>query len=177
MLEESPAGNNAITKIKVKCIESNDEYTLQGRPCEFSAFSFVPPNRRNETVDRSIYNFKSEKRVYTSNYDQLFDINYGYDGKVHRCDRRNAKNHGLNVWKEELQKDVPSRSSSEYGHRLIRTQNGNIAAQKAIIEAEKYMGPIDPNDRKHVRIMTVKSEFYNRNGLNDLVQSENTLYQ
>ena len=136
----------------------------------------MPPNRKNEPLERNIYNYKSEKRVYTSNYDQLFNINYGYDSKVRRCDRRNAKNHGLNVWKEELQKDIPSRSSSDYGHRLIRQPNGQTMPRVHIPD-EKYVETIDPNDRKHVRIMTVKSEFYNRNGLNDLVQAENALYQ
>ena len=177
MFEEAPAGNNAVTTIKVKCNASKDEYELKGRPCELTAFSFVPPNRKNEPVERSIYSFKSGERVYTSNYDQLFGINYGYDPKVHRCDRRNAKNHGLKVWTEELQKDIPTKSSSECGHRLIREPNGHTKPRVHIPD-EKYVDPvIDPNDRKHVRIMTVKSEFYNRNGLNDLVQSNNTLYQ
>jgi hypothetical protein len=176
MFEESPAGNNATAIIKVICKESNDEFELKGRPCELTAFSFVPPNRKHESAERSIYNYKSDEKVYKSSYDQLFAINYGYDPKVHRCDRRNAKNHGLKVWEEELQKDIPTKSAALPGHRLIREPNGHTKP-RAHIEEEKYIDPvIDPNDRKHVRIMTVKSEFYNRNGLNDLVQSNN-LYQ
>ncbi|KAJ8303078.1 hypothetical protein KUTeg_019474 [Tegillarca granosa] len=90
-----------------------DEYTLQGRPCELSAFSFVPTSR-NDPGERTYYNSK------------------------HKKNRQTSKG-------QEKEKDVPTLSSSEYGHHL------HMFA--------------DPSDRKHVRIAHVKKDFYRNNGI------------
>lgn len=174
--------NTGKTEKTTICLKLNDaeECVLKGRPCEFSAFSFIPSSRKNETAERSIYNFKREEKVYGRNYDQLFDINYNFNNKVHRCDRRYGKLYGLKVWDEEIQKSVPTRSSSEYGHRLVFNKETLGRDVNKINENKStpfnYNPPIEKQDRKHVRIMTVKSEFFNRNGINDLVKSNATLY-
>jgi hypothetical protein len=156
--------NNAPKLIKVKCEETGDEFEVRGRPCELSAFSYVPPNRIKEPANRNIYNFKQDTQVQRTGYDQLFSINYGFDNKIHRCDRRHAKLQGLDVGLEDQLKAYPNRSSGEYGKLLLKKEVlGTGETGKNL-----YNNPIDPQDRKNVRIMRVKAEFYNRNGINDL---------
>ncbi|VDP50945.1 unnamed protein product [Schistosoma curassoni] len=79
-------------------------------------------------------------------YDSIFSKEDDFNPKLHRSDRRHDKLIGLEINQEEKSKDIPTLSSSIYGHRL----NKNI----------------ENNDRKHVRIMLVESEFYRRNGIN-----------
>ncbi|XP_052229272.1 uncharacterized protein C5orf49 homolog isoform X2 [Dreissena polymorpha] len=78
-------------------------------------------------------------------YDRLFRKDFDYNNKLHRDDREHAKSRGLVVNAEEKEKEVPTLSSSEYGHRLQLFK--------------------DHPDRKHVRIAHVKTEFYRRNGI------------
>lgn len=155
--------NNAPHTFKVKC-ESNDEFTFTGRPCELSAFSYVPGDRKYEPATRSIYNAKThtfEGDMLT--HDRLFKVDYNFNNKVHRDDRRHAKLRGLDSWSEEIQKVIPTRSNSEYGKYLV-----NLKQPIEIPLEVTYTDKLDPPQRKHVRIQKVKSEFYNRNGINDL---------
>ncbi|KAK7114606.1 cilia- and flagella-associated protein 90-like [Littorina saxatilis] len=124
-----------------------DNYTLYGRPCEISSFSFIP-TQRNEPAERTVFNSaKKERKGHDTydTYDRLFRKEIGYNNKLHRDDREHAKLRGLCVNNEEVLKPVPTLSSSEFGHRL---QN-------------EY----DKPDRLHVRIGYVRSEFYRRNGI------------
>ncbi|XP_060597518.1 cilia- and flagella-associated protein 90-like isoform X2 [Ruditapes philippinarum] len=119
-----------------------DNFKLKGRPCELSAFSFVP-TERHDPPQRTVYNSRKPENP-NSTYDRLFRKQIGYNNKLHRDDREHAKSRGLIVNEEEKIKPVPTLSSSIYGHDL---------------ETE-----LDPPDRKHVRIAHVKAEFYRRNG-------------
>ncbi|KAL4234198.1 hypothetical protein ACF0H5_005851 [Mactra antiquata] len=124
-----------------------DCFKLHGRPCELSAFSFVPTSR-NDPPERTAFNSMKpvipEQDNPNMTYDRLFRKPEEYNNKLHRDDREHAKSRGLTVNNEEKIKSVPTLSSSEYGHRL------DMFA--------------DHPDRKHVRIGHVKSEFYRRNG-------------
>lgn len=121
-----------------------DNFYLSGRPCELSAFSFVP-TQRQDPPERTAFNSKKEEKYANSTYDRLFREDKGYNNKLHRDDREHAKSRGLTVNDEEKIKTVPSLSSSEYGHRL------HMCA--------------DSQDRQHVRIAHVRTEFYRRNGI------------
>ena len=155
--------NNGPHVFHVKC-ESNDEFTFTGRPCELSAFSYVPSDRKYEPAERSIYNSKThtfEGDMLT--HDRLFKVDYNFNNKVHRCDRKHAKLRGLDTWSEEVQKVIPTRSSHEYGKKIL-----NLTQPITQPAEVTYLDNLDPPQRKHVRIAKVKSEFYNRNGINDL---------
>jgi len=122
-------------------------YTLVGRPCEVSAFSFVP-TKRLEPSERTVFNNSQKDDRYShSTYDRLFHQDYGFNNKLHRCDREHAKSRGLNVNDEEAPKDVPTLASSEYGHRL----------------GHQIDPPVYDPKRKNVRIGYVQSEFFRRN--------------
>lgn len=161
------ATNNSKYLFEIKCDHSQDEFKLLGRPCELSAFSFVPENRLYEPANRSIYNTKisSNKHHNESGYDSVNPVfdNVGFDNRVHRCDRKHAKLHGLDVWSEEIKKSLPSKSSHEYGKHLVNVDANNSTSYK--------INYLDPPDRRYARIAKVKSEFYNRNGINDLSAS------
>jgi hypothetical protein len=129
----------------IKCNNDKDEYRLVGRPCELSAFSFVPTSRDYETNDRTIYNYKREESNLMQNYDRLFKIDYDFNNKVHRDDRRNAKQYGLKVWNEEITKVTPTRSSSQYGKRQLDV----IDKSKPIVN---YVSKLDPPTR-YVRLL------------------------
>lgn len=120
-----------------------DDFYLQGRPCELSAFSFVP-TQRLEPSERTVFNSRKPDNP-NKTFDRLFRKENGYNNKLHRDDREHAKSRGLTVNTEEKDKEVPTLSSSEYGHRLQMFA--------------------DHPDRKHVRIAHVKTEFYRRNGI------------
>ncbi len=165
---------NKPVKFNIKCI-NNDIIKLDGRPCELSAFSHVPQNRRQEDASRSIYNFKKEKteEKHIFDYDRLFNVKYDFDYKVHRCDRKHGTKTtgrliGLDVWQEEIQKLIPSRCSHEYGKKLIK-----IKSQDPL--KVKYESILDPPDRRFTRIAIVQSDFYNRNGINDLNKQRGVL--
>lgn len=165
-MEEQPYSNNKHL-FRIKCEQSQDEFNILGRPCELSAFSFVPPNRMQEPPRRSIFNFKASSNPNNNSlmranteYDKMFSIDCSFDHKVHRSDRKHAKLLGLDAWKEEIVKRKPSKSSHEYGKRLIELERDHFAAYKG-----NYL---DPPERKYVRIAKVQSDFYNRNGINDL---------
>ncbi|XP_064640236.1 cilia- and flagella-associated protein 90-like [Lineus longissimus] len=121
-----------------------DVYNLKGRPCELSAYSFVPTHRQ-EPKERVFFNSDKKDRYTSSTYDRLFKQEEGYNNKLHRCDREHAKSRGLVVNSEEKIKIVPSLASTEYGHRL-----------------DKF---IDHPDRKNARIAIVQQDFYRRNGI------------
>ncbi|XP_071957713.1 cilia- and flagella-associated protein 90-like [Antedon mediterranea] len=110
-----------------------------------SAFSYVPTVRK-QPAERTVFNSTQELEGEHSTFDQLFNWKEGYNNKLHRCDREHAKLRGLYVNEEEQVKDVPTLSSSVYGHKL-----------------ELFN---DPPGRAHVRVGHVKTEFYRRNGVN-----------
>lgn len=130
----------------------SDSFTLKGRTCELSAFAFVP-TERNEPPERTVFNtpknieyeHTDKDRYPKLTYDRVFRKEFGYNNKLHRDDREHAKSRGLVVNNEEKEKDVPTLSSTEYGHRI-----------------EMFT---DHPDRKHVRIARVKAEFFRRNGI------------
>lgn len=119
-------------------------YTLYGRPCEISSFSFIP-TQRNEPAERTVFNSAKKERKGHDTYDRLFRKEDGYNNKLHRDDREHAKSRDLHVNDEEKVKKVPTLASSDYGHRLDND--------------------MDKPDRLHVRIGYVRSEFYRRNGI------------
>jgi hypothetical protein len=163
--------DNQKHTFNIKCA-NNDEYVLVGRPCELSAFSFVPTRRDFETADRNIYNFKREESKLSSNsvqnYDRLFKVEYDFNNKVHRDDRKNAKQYGLKVWNEEITKETPTRSSSQYGKRQLDV----VDYVKPVVN---FVSKLDPPNRKHARVAKVQSDFFNRNGINDLNRQRNVL--
>jgi hypothetical protein len=165
------SGNKRIL-FNIKVEETQDQFKMLGRPCELSAFSFVPETRSYETPERSIYNYKQEQAKSTnkeniSNYDRLFNIDYDYNSRTHRCDRKHAKLHGLNVWNEEVQKVAPSRHSSDIGKLIVSLQSREPMKVS-------YKNELDEPDRLHVRI-DKKAEFFNRNGINDLNRQRGVL--
>ncbi|XP_046576864.1 uncharacterized protein C5orf49 homolog [Haliotis rubra] len=121
-----------------------DEFSLKGRTCEVSSFSFIPPERKNPP-ERTYFGSEKKGRYSSSTYDRLFKSDDSYNNKLHRDDREHAKLRGLTVNDEEKEKIVPTLASSEYGHRLKIH--------------------VDHPDRAHVRIGHVNSEFYRRNGI------------
>ncbi|XP_052060685.1 uncharacterized protein C5orf49 homolog isoform X2 [Mytilus californianus] len=129
-------------KLEVKT--ETDSFTLKGRSCELSAFAYVP-TQRNEPPERTVFNTPNNDRYPKLTYDRLFRKEFGFNNKLHRDDREHAKSRGLVVNDEEQPKDVPTLSSTEYGHRI------DMAT--------------DHPDRKHVRIARVKAEFFRRNGI------------
>lgn len=159
MEEANETNMNGRHLFRIKCEHSRDEFQLLGRPCELSAFSFVPSNRTYEPPNRSIYNTKTSAMRHQREEENM--DKGGFNNLVHRCDRKHAKLLGLNTWDEEIRKRQPSRSSHEYGKKLVRV--GEAGRQFSYVP--NYL---DSPDRKYARIAKVKSEFYNRNGINDL---------
>ncbi|XP_013382418.1 uncharacterized protein C5orf49 homolog [Lingula anatina] len=129
----------------IRVSTDTDEFVMRGRPCELSAFAFVP-TERNVPKERTYFNSERQERYSSSTYDRLFRKPELYNMYLHKDDREHAKSRGLTVNNEEKVKVVPTLSSSDYGHRLDN----------------EY----DPPDRKHVRIGHVQSEFYRRNDIN-----------
>ncbi|XP_059169740.1 cilia- and flagella-associated protein 90-like [Physella acuta] len=136
-MEDTPTGLTVVT--------NTDVFFLNGRPCELSAFSHIPANHMNIPRERNYFNSTGKDHYPGSRYDRLFHKDNGYNNKLHRDDRDHTKSRGLRVNDEEIQKEVPTLSSSIYGKKL------NLH--------------VDKPDRKHVRIGHVKSEFYRRNGV------------
>ncbi|CAF0722735.1 unnamed protein product [Brachionus calyciflorus] len=165
-----PKLNNHKHLFQIKCDQSNDEFEILGRPCELSAFSYVPKNRNYEPVERSIFNSKAniDRDKNVLDYDRLFNVQYDFNNKVHRCDRKHAKLLGLDSWSEEIKKEMPSKTNHEYGKHVLKMEQEEAAAAAAATQKVKYESNLDPPERKHVRIAKVKSEFYNRNEINDL---------
>ncbi len=95
---------------------------------------------------RSTINYFDNQKTYTlmSTYDRTFHIKEGYCMKLKRDDMEHTQR--LNVHAEEVNKDVPIVTSSEYGHRP----------------------PLEHPHRKHVRIGLVQREFYRSCGTNIL---------
>lgn len=175
MTEEinSDSINNCKRLIEIKC-DSNDLYSIYGRPCELSAFSYVPQSRTSESAERSIYNSKKQDLdANRTDYDRLFTVESGFNNKVHRCDRKHAKLLGLDPWSEEIKKSLPSRNSTVYGKSLVKIPP--IEAEKEKNIKVKYESNLDPPNRKYTRIAKVQSDFYNRNGINDLTRQKSVL--
>ncbi|XP_027046306.1 uncharacterized protein C5orf49 homolog [Pocillopora damicornis] len=84
----------------------------------------------------------NKKHDRISTYDRTFHIKAGYCSKLHRDDREHTR--GLNVNSEEQTKSVPVLSSSLYGHRP----------------------PLEIPSRRHVRVATVKRDFFRDSGTN-----------
>lgn len=167
--EDIDSINNNKHLFQIKC-DNNDQFQIYGRPCELSAFSYVPQNRKYEPAERSIYYSKTNKSEEKSDYDRLFTVDPDFDNKVHRCDRKHAKLLGLDVWNEEIKKVTPNRHSTAYGKQIVRIQN----EQDSIVKV-KFVNDLDPPNRKHTRIAKVQSDFYNRNGINDLNRQKSVL--
>lgn len=89
-------------------------------------------------------NYFSNQKMYApiSTYDCTFQVKEGYNSKLKRDDQQHTQ--GLNVHGEEVEKDVPILMSSEYGHRPS----------------------LECPDRSHVRIGSVRREFYRSCGTN-----------
>lgn len=116
-------GSQDKNEILVKTEE--EEYVLKGRPCELSAFSYVPPER-NLSKDRTYFNldkkvslnnlclfsnssitFISQERYKSSTYDRLFLKDFTFEQALHRDDREHAKSRGLRVNEEvSLQRNI-----------------------------------------------------------------------
>jgi hypothetical protein len=129
--------------IRVKT--DTDEFVLHGRPCELSAYSFVPTDRRLPK-ERTYFNVDKQERYSYSTFDRQYLKDFGYDQKLHRDDREHDKARGLNVNQEEMSKPVSALSSSIYGKRV----------------AQAYDAP----GRQFVRIAYVQTDFFRRNGTN-----------
>jgi hypothetical protein len=173
-LDEIIDRKNKPVAFNIKCT-NNDTINFTGRPCELSAFSHVPQNRLYESADRSIFNTKRSdtKEKNISDYDRLFNVKYDFDYKVHRCDRKHGTKTtgrllGLDPWSEEINKLIPTRFSHEYGKKLIKIKEHDPLKIK-------YESNLDPPDRKFTRIAIVQSDFYNRNGINDLNKQRGVL--
>lgn len=165
-----PKLKNQKHLFKIKCDQSNDEFEIYGRPCELSAFSYVPKNRTYEPAERSIYNSKANGKNDQNlvDYDRLFNTEYGFNNKVHRCDRKHAKLIGLDTWSEEIKKEIPTKTNHEYGKHVLKIGEPEI-------ENVRFESNLDPPERKHVRIAKIRSEFYNRNEINDLSKEKYSL--
>jgi len=136
-MAEVPEGITVVTE--------TDKFYIPGRPCEQSNFSHVRTNRIGVPKERNCFNSDIKEHYPGSRYDRQFHKEEGYNNKLHRCDRAFAKSRGLTVNDEEVQKEVPTLSSTIYGHYLDMHT--------------------DHNDRQHVRVAHVKAEFYRRNGI------------
>ncbi|XP_033754661.1 uncharacterized protein C5orf49 homolog isoform X2 [Pecten maximus] len=132
------------TERKLEVQTDTNHFTLKGRPCEMSAYSFIP-TKREDPAERTVFNTPKDERYPYSTYERMFRKEIGFNKKLHRDDREHAKSRGLKVNDEEKTKEVPTLASSEYGHRL------NLH--------------VDNPTREHVRIAHVRSEFYRRNGI------------
>lgn len=102
----------------------------------------IPPEveQHDRKEHQSFFGFQNTTNDKTkTQYERLFNGDDSYDAKTHRDDRAHAKSKGLTVNYEECQRKVPSLTSSNYGSRK----------------------PLEAPERKHVRVATVKSEFYN----------------
>lgn len=166
-MEHETANMNGKHLFRIECVESGDVHELLGRPCELSAFSFVPKSRAHEPAARSVFNTKRSSREPHEDEASERRNTTGFDPRSHRCDRAHAKLHGLDVWSEEIRKPKPTRSSHEYGKRLVKPLEESSTTSRYVY-LENYL---DPSDRKYARIAKVKSDFYNRNGINDLSAS------
>ncbi|XP_015749268.1 PREDICTED: uncharacterized protein C5orf49 homolog [Acropora digitifera] len=96
----------------------------------------------NAEVDNQNYFNTKKQHDKVSNYDRTFHIKTGFCSKLHRDDREHTR--GLNVNAEEKTKAVPVLSSSLYGHRPL----------------------LETPSRRHVRVATVKRDFYRQSGTN-----------
>ncbi|XP_069112583.1 cilia- and flagella-associated protein 90-like isoform X2 [Argopecten irradians] len=132
------------TERKLDVQTDTNRFTLTGRSCEMSAYSFIPP-KREDPPERTVFNTPKDERYPYSTYQRMFRKENGYNNKLHRDDREHAKSRGLKVNEEEKTKAVTTLSSGDYGHRLDLH--------------------VDHPTREHVRIGHVKSEFYRRGGI------------
>ncbi|CAD5115456.1 DgyrCDS4428 [Dimorphilus gyrociliatus] len=124
-------GSQDKNEILVKT--EDEEYVLKGRPCELSAFSYIPPER-HLPKERTYFNLDKKERYKSSTYDRLYLKNFSFEQALHRDDREHAKSKGLRVNDEDTAKSIPALSSSVYGHRK--------------------QPDLDPPDRQHYRVKT-----------------------
>ncbi|KAM3858635.1 cilia- and flagella-associated protein 90 [Diretmus argenteus] len=108
-----------------------------------SVFSYIPP-RRKQPQEASYFNNDPEVPDVCM-YDRLFHWAEGYDNRLHRDDRNHSKGRGLDIYKEEKLRDVPVRSSSEYGRR----------PPPAAYQPGRHF----------VRVAHIKAEFFQKNGI------------
>ncbi|XP_031143071.2 uncharacterized protein C5orf49 homolog [Sander lucioperca] len=106
-----------------------------------SAFSYVPPRRKEEM---SYFN-KGSKAPEVFTYDQVFQQEEGYDMRLHRDDRKHFKGRGLDINEEEKSRAIPVRTSAEYGRRPV---------------------PLTyQTSQQHSRVACIKAEFFMKNGI------------
>jgi hypothetical protein len=123
--------------------ERIQNYMCQKNKQPYGTFLDPPDVSEHERKEnQSYFVFKNEaNHKGKTQYERLFNGNNSYDPMSHRDDRAHARSKGLNVNTEERTRRVPSLTSSNYGFRP----------------------PLEAPERKHVRVATVKSEFYNDN--------------
>ncbi|XP_029022577.1 uncharacterized protein CFAP90 isoform X2 [Betta splendens] len=108
-----------------------------------SSFSYIPP-RRNQPKEMSYFKKDSEAPDVFM-YDRVYNQAEGYDMRLHRDDRKHFKGSGLRINEEEMSRDVPVLSSSEYGRR-------------------PHPG-LYQTGRQFARVACTKTEFYMKNGI------------
>jgi len=134
----------------IKVDTPTDTFVLRGRPCELSAFSYIPPDRQKQTAELRTYfsvpRPPHKDRKTSSVYDRTYNLDFGYNQHLLREDRQHFNSRELYVNDEERCRTVPCLSSSLYGHRLP--------------------SDIDPLERKHGHVEIIKSEFWRNNSVN-----------
>ncbi|XP_032894352.1 uncharacterized protein C5orf49 homolog [Amblyraja radiata] len=115
-----------------------------------SAFSFIPERRESNEIT---YFGNQKKEVSILLYDRVFQVQQGYNNKIHRDDRENSGSHGLHVNAEEKVRIVPVLTSSFYGKRP----------------------QLEPTNRNFVRVAHVQAEFYRRNGITNYLEENEKL--
>jgi len=134
----------------IKVETPTDTFELHGRPCELSAFSYVPTDRLKQTTELRTYfgvqRAPHKDRETPSVYDRTFNLDFGYNQHLRREDRQHYSSRGLYVNDEERCRPVPCLYSSRYGHRLP--------------------SDLDPLERKHGHVEIIKSEFWRNNSAN-----------
>ncbi|XP_078276376.1 cilia- and flagella-associated protein 90 [Rhinoraja longicauda] len=115
--------------------------------CALSAFSFIPDRRESNEIT---YFGNQKKEVSVLLYDQVFQVQQGYNNKIHRDDRAYSHSQGLNVNAEEKARIIPVITSSLYGKRPH----------------------LEPTNRSFVRVAHVQAEFYRRNGINNYLEDD-----
>ncbi|CAI9715740.1 Hypothetical predicted protein [Octopus vulgaris] len=128
---------------------TTDEFLLTGKPCELSGYFFLPPLTKLPP-QRTFYNNANviRDKLSACSYDSHHLSSNEFNTKAHRGDRRFSKLEGLHIAEEEISKQIPSRSSSIYGHRIVNN------------------GLLETVERSHARTNVVRSEFYRHNNIN-----------
>ncbi|KAL5966703.1 hypothetical protein TSMEX_005570 [Taenia solium] len=134
-----------IAKTLLKVKTGTDDFVLNDYLPALSELGHVEPHPelpRGRTVFNAPKKFHETVHVYDAIDPKKIAI---FNPKLRRDDRRHDRLVGLNTAEEEDAKPVPSRVSSDIGHYLKRQ--------------------CDPQDRSHVRIRLVETQFFRCNGV------------